>query len=50
MPSLFKNNRSFPKADPFIDLLFNSLLGFSFLFLVSLLFINPIADRAKVEK
>lgn len=50
MPSLYKHNRNSPKADPFIDLLFNSLLGFSFLFLVSLIFINPIADRAKVEK
>lgn len=38
------------RADPFIDLLFNTLLGFSFLFLVTLLFINPKADRASVEK
>jgi hypothetical protein len=40
-----KHNR----VDPFIDLLFNTLLGFSFLFLVSLVFINPKADRAKVD-
>ena len=50
MASLYKHGRKSPKADPFIDLLFNSLLGFSFLFLVSLLFINPKADKAKVEK
>jgi len=50
MASLYKNSRNQSKADPFIDLLFNSLLGFSFLFLVSLLFINPKADKAKVEK
>lgn len=50
MASLFKNNRSIPKVDPFIDLLFNTLIGFSFLFLVALLFINPKADSASVEK
>ena len=50
MASLYKQSRNTPKVDPFIDLLFNTLMGFSFLFLVSLLFINPIADQAKVEK
>lgn len=30
-------------TDPFTDLLFNALLGFAFLFLVSIMFINPIA-------
>lgn len=50
MASLFKHNRHTPRADPFIDLLFNTLMGFSFLFLISLLFINPKADKAKVEK
>ena len=50
MASLYKHGRNQSKIDPFIDLLFNSLLGFSFLFLVSLLFINPKADQAKVEK
>jgi hypothetical protein len=37
------------RADPFIDLLFNTLLGFTFLFLVSLLFINPKAKRGSVD-
>ena len=36
-------------ADPFIDLLFNTLLGFTFLFLVSLLFINPKAKRGSID-
>ncbi len=50
MPSIYRQNQSPAKADPFIDLLFNTLMGFSFLFLVSLLFINPKADKASVEK
>jgi hypothetical protein len=51
MPSVYKGGHSANyRADPFIDLLFNTLLGFSFLFLVSLLFINPKAEQAKVEK
>ena len=50
MASFYRPNRSHSRTDPFIDLLFNTLMGFSFLFLVSLLFINPIADNAKVDK
>lgn len=50
MASLYKPTRNIPRVDPFIDLLFNTLMGFSFLFLVSLLFINPKANRASVEK
>ena len=34
---------------PFIDLLFNVLIGFVFLFIVSFLLINPIAKRADIE-
>ena len=37
-------------ADPFIDLLFNCLLGFVFLFLAALLYINPEAKLANIEK
>ena len=33
------------RADPFTDLLFNALLGFTFLFLISVLFVNPEARR-----
>lgn len=39
-------NRS---ADPFIDLLFNALLGFTFLFLVAVLFINPESRKGRVD-
>lgn len=46
--SLYRKQR-LNRTDPFIDLLFNTLLGFSFLFLVSLAFINPKADKAKVD-
>ena len=34
---------------PFVDLLFNVLIGFVFLFIVSFLLINPIAKRADIE-
>ncbi|HID82372.1 MAG TPA: hypothetical protein EYH06_10830 [Chromatiales bacterium] len=50
MASIYHPQKNIYRADPFIDLLFNTLLGFSFLFLVSLLFINPEADQAKVDK
>jgi hypothetical protein len=51
MASIYQSgSRTVYRADPFIDLLFNTLLGFSFLFLVSLLFINPEAEQAKVDK
>lgn len=50
MSSLYHKHAHKYRADPFIDLLFNTLLGFSFLFLVSLLFINPDAEQARVEK
>ncbi len=29
------------RSDPFTDLLFNALLGFTFLFLVAIMFMNP---------
>ena len=50
MASLYRRGGHSSRFDPFIDLLFNTLMGISFLFLVSLLFINPKAERAKVEK
>ncbi len=34
---------------PFLDLLFNVLIGFVFLFIISFLLINPIAKRADIE-
>lgn len=36
-------------ADPFSDLLFNSLLGISLLFFVSILFVNPAVKSGDVE-
>ncbi|PWQ99129.1 hypothetical protein [Leucothrix pacifica] len=50
MAGLYQRQRNNQRTDPFIDLLFNTLLGFSFLFLISLVFINPDEDQAKVDK
>tara|TARA_B100000029_G_scaffold495198_1_gene559916 strand:- start:304 stop:912 length:609 start_codon:yes stop_codon:yes gene_type:complete len=37
------------KLDPFTDLLFNILLGFTFLFFITILFINPISKLGNVN-
>ena len=44
---LFGKNRS--TFDPFTDLLFNALLGFTFLFLVAILFMNPVSKSGIVS-
>ncbi|TNF37784.1 MAG: hypothetical protein EP315_02155 [Gammaproteobacteria bacterium] len=36
-------------TDPFTDLLFNALLGFTFLFLIAVMFMNPIAKLGNVS-
>ena len=36
-------------TDPFIDLLFNALLGFTFLFLASVMFMNPESHKGRVD-
>jgi len=36
-------------TDPFTDLLFNALLGFTFLFLVAIMFMNPIAKKGIIN-
>lgn len=36
-------------SDPFTDLLFNTLLGFSLLFFISIIFMNPIAKMGNVN-
>ncbi len=41
----FRHNTS----DPFTDLLFNALLGFTFLFLVAILFMNPKAKSGIID-
>jgi len=40
-----------PKStlDPFTDLLFNALLGFTYLFLVAIMFMNPVAKKGIID-
>jgi hypothetical protein len=44
-----RHTRTARNADPFIDLLFNALLGFTFLFLVAVIFMNPEARKGRVN-
>lgn len=45
-----RRRRSLARStDPFIDLLFNALLGFTFLFLVAVMFMNPEARKGRVD-
>ena len=37
------------RSDPFTDLLFNALLGFTFLFLVAIMFMNPEAKSGIID-
>jgi len=37
------------ESDPFTDLLFNALLGFTFLFLVAIMFMNPEAKSGLID-
>ena len=37
------------QSDPFTDLLFNALLGFTFLFLVAIMFMNPEAKSGVID-
>ncbi len=37
------------KADPFTDLLFNALLGFTFLFFIAIMFMNPVAKSGIIN-
>ena len=45
--ALFGKSRN--TFDPFTDLLFNALLGFTFLFLVAILFMNPVSKSGIVN-
>ena len=36
-------------SDPFTDLLFNALLGFTFLFLIAIMFMNPVAKKGIIN-
>ncbi len=42
-------NRRRSTSDPFTDLLFNALLGFTFLFLLAILFMNPVAKKGIIN-
>lgn len=44
-----RSNHRQRNADPFIDLLFNALLGFTFLFLVAVMFMNPESRKGRVD-
>jgi len=49
--ALFGSNisRRRSTSDPFTDLLFNALLGFTFLFLIAIMFMNPIAKKGIID-
>ncbi|MFQ5660825.1 MAG: hypothetical protein ACE5GZ_10375 [Gammaproteobacteria bacterium] len=42
-------NRRRHQSDPFTDLLFNALLGFTFLFLIAIMFMNPEAKTGIIN-
>ena len=42
-------NRERKTTDPFSDLLFNGLLGFTFLFLLAIIFMNPVAKTGIID-
>ncbi|MDP6182988.1 MAG: hypothetical protein QF609_04160 [Gammaproteobacteria bacterium] len=42
-------NRRRNPSDPFTDLLFNALLGFTFLFLIAIMFMNPVAKKGIID-
>lgn len=42
-------NRRRNTSDPFTDLLFNALLGFTFLFLIAIMFMNPVAKKGIIN-
>lgn len=44
-----KNSKRYLTTFGFIDLLFNMLVGFVFLFFIAYILINPIADKGKVD-
>ncbi len=45
----YRAARARSQSDPFTDLLFNALLGFTFLFLVAIMFMNPIAKKGIID-
>jgi len=45
---MYKKSRR-AQSDPFTDLLFNALLGFTFLFLIAIIFMNPEAKTGIID-
>lgn len=47
----FSNSWQRPRttSDPFTDLLFNALLGFTYLFLIAIMFMNPVAKKGIID-
>ncbi len=47
----FRNDwqRARSTSDPFTDLLFNALLGFTYLFLIAIMFMNPVAKKGIID-
>lgn len=43
------NSRRRVPSDPFTDLLFNALLGFTFLFLIAIMFMNPVSKKGIID-
>ena len=44
----FRRKRRGTETDPFTDLLFNALLGFTFMFLIAVFFLNPPAKTGEI--
>jgi hypothetical protein len=44
------NFRRRAASDPFTDLLFNALLGFTFLFLIAIMFMNPVSKKGIIDQ
>ena len=44
-----RRHRSYGSQVAFIDLLFNTLVGFVFLFVMAFILINPIAKKSNVD-
>ena len=46
---MLRTDRRADRAEAFTDLLFNALLGFTFMFAVAVIFMNPIAKTGAIE-
>ena len=44
----FRRKRRHSETDPFTDLLFNALLGFTFMFLIAVFFLNPPTQTGEI--